>query len=115
MHDGNGCTAYQTWRPRRCIEYRCSLLIGLDAGEVTIEAALRHIANARVISVRVENETGSVVGGLLGAEFMGWLEARTAGSAGKPLSSSAKLDAVALRVYFSKYFDVVKPLPKDGV
>ena len=115
MHDGNGCTVYQTWRPRPCIKYRCSLLIGLDAREVTIEAALRHVANARVMSDRVENEAGSVVGGLLGAEFMGRLETRTEGSAGKPLSSSAKLDAVALRVYFSKYFDVVKPLPKDGV
>lgn len=91
------------------------MLIGLDVGQVTIEAALRHVANALVMSDRVENETGSVVGGLIGAEFMDRLEARTAGSAGKSLSSSAKLDAVALRVYFSKYFDVVEPLPKDGV
>ena len=115
MHDGNGCTAYQTWRPRRCIEYRCSLLISLDAGEVAFEEALQHVANARVMSERVEKETGTLVGGLRGAEFMDRLEEPTGLNPSKSVSPIAKLDAVTLRVYFSKYFSVVKPLPKDGV
>ena len=115
MHDGKGCTAYKTWRPRRCIEYRCKLLISLNSGEVTFDEAIRHVTIARVMSDRVEKESGSVVGGLFGAELMGRLVAPSDDSASKALSPSAKLDAVALRIYFSKYFGVVKALPKDGV
>ena len=111
LHDGKGCTAYQTWRPRRCVEYRCSLLNRFDAGEVTFDEARRHVITARAIADRVQNEAGPIAGGLLGSAFLNRLEATPGGDIKgvPPLSPMTKLDAVALRIYFDKHFRNGKP------
>lgn len=116
LHNGTGCTAYQTWRPRRCVEYRCLLLNQLDAGEVSFEDALRHVTEARAMADRVQGEAGLLPGGLLGKAFQDRLMGDDAGNNQdvKALTPLTKLDAVALRVYFEKHFrNAPPPAEKD--
>ena len=117
LHDDKGCTAYQTWRPRRCVEYRCSLLNRFDAAEVTFDEALRHVIKARTMADRVQNEAGLMAGGLLGKAFLDRLEASPGGDINSvpPLSPMTKLDAVALRIYFDKHFRKGKPPAREEV
>lgn len=119
LHDGKGCTAYQTWRPRRCMEYRCSLLNRFDAGEVTFDEARRHVITARAIADRVQNEVGPIAGGLLGNALLNRLEATPGGDINGvpplPLPPMTKLDAVALRIYFDRHFRKGKPSPREEV
>ena len=109
LHVGKGSTAYQTWRPRPCREYRCSLLNRFDSGEVTFDEAQRHVITARAIADRVQNEVGPIAGGLLGDAFLNLLEATPGGDVKDVLPPMTKLDAVALRIYFDKYFRNGKP------
>lgn len=117
LHDGKGCTVYQTWRPRRCVEYRCSLLNRFDASEVTFDEAQRHVITARAIADRVQNEAGPIAGGLLGNAFLNRLEATPGGDInGVPqLPPMTRLDAVALRIYFDRHFRKGKPPPREEV
>lgn len=112
LHDGKGCTAYQTWRPRRCVEYRCSLLNRFDAGEVTFDEARRHVITARAIADKVQNDAGPIAGGLLGNAFLKRLEATPGGDI-KAVPPMTKLDAVALRIYFDKHFRKGKPPARE--
>lgn len=103
----NGCCSiYATWRPRVCGAYTCALLDRYMAGEVGEAEAMGHIASVKVMHQRVIAEVGVLEDGLSGGSFMRRLGSSTEGgsSAHPPLSPTATMDVVALKVYFNRHF-----------
>ena len=112
LHDGKVCSAYQTWRPKRCVEYRCSLLNRFDAGEVTFEEEQCHVIAAGAFADKVQNEAGPIAVSLLGNAFLNRLGANSGGNINgfPPLPPRTKLDAVVSRIFFNRCFRKGKPL-----
>lgn len=106
LHRNNCCSAYDDWRPRKCVEYSCRLLDRFLAGDVGLDEALTHVKSVRAMADRVQEEVGGLGGGLRGDDFLAkLLDSPDAEAAGRPaLSPVTRLDAVALRIYYKKYF-----------
>lgn len=106
LHQDGCCSAYQVWRPKVCVNFSCKLLDRLVAGEIPLTDALAHVKAARTMADSVTSEAGCSPGGLQGDEFLEKLIHSTETDAdGRPsLSPAARLDAVALRIYYQKYF-----------
>jgi Fe-S-cluster containining protein len=51
---GTCACAIYTERPARCRKFECRQLLGVRAGDITAEAALRRIRSARKLAVKVE-------------------------------------------------------------
>jgi uncharacterized protein len=103
----NGCcSAYTQWRPSVCNSYTCALLNRVLQGQMSSDEAVRHVAAARTMADRVMQETGPIEDGLAGQSFVRWLaDAPLPTDPPRlPLSPVAKMDAVALRVYFERHF-----------
>jgi hypothetical protein len=106
LHKSGCCSAYAAWRPRACVKYSCRLLDRFQAGETSLEEAVNHVTAARAMADRVTDEAGFSRGGLQGNEVL----ARVIDSnddapvGGRSLSPGVRLDAVALRIYYKKYF-----------
>jgi len=52
-HDTCACAIYAE-RPVRCRKFECRQLLGVQAGEITTDAALKHIRKARQLVAKVE-------------------------------------------------------------
>lgn len=112
LHQRGRCSAYGKWRPRICGEYRCALLASFVAGKVDWPSALQRVTQARQMADRIQAEIGHPPGGLMGPQVLG----RVGGNDGPapadlgPLSDSAKVETVALVLFYKKHF---RP-PKDS-
>lgn len=106
LHQNNGCSAYETWRPRLCVEYTCAVLDKYLARTMSYEVALDHVKGARAMAERLQADAHPS-GGLQGKAFLSRLaedaKSQTADDV-RPLTPAAKLDAVVLRVYYQKHF-----------
>lgn len=113
MHKENRCSIYEGWRPRACISYSCALLDAYLVGNTSFETALTHVQAARVMAERIQAETGLLTGGLKGKQFFLRFQPSTAeGNKEKTaLSPDSRMDAVALSVYFERFFK--KPSASD--
>jgi hypothetical protein len=110
-HQGGKCDAYAQWRPAACSDFRCRLLDAYVKGEVSMADALRHVDAASAMAEEMRHELGDVKGGLRGDEFVACLHADASGADGRPmqLTAATKLNAVALNMYYVKYFRKSKP------
>ena len=106
MHKENRCSIYGDWRPGACIEYSCALRDAYLADRTDLETALMHVKTAKGMADRIQAETGHLAGVSQGKEFLSRLEGPLAhGDAAQTvLSSESRMDAVALRVYFDRFF-----------
>lgn len=106
LRGSDGCSVYEVWRPKPCVEYSCALLDRYVAGKVTLEEALSHVNSARAMVDRVQNEVGPSAGALFGKEFSSRVTESVTDepTAFPPLSPAAKADTIALHFYFKKYF-----------
>lgn len=52
---GTCACAIYTERPARCRKFECRQFLGVQAGDITTEAALKRIRNARKLAAKVEN------------------------------------------------------------
>ncbi|MFP8781185.1 hypothetical protein [Hydrogenophaga sp. RWCD_12] len=124
---GGCCSIYDSWRPKVCGAYSCALLNKYMAGDVAEKEALNLVTAAVVMFDRIVAETGPMEGGIAGQEFLQLLSASEQGqvAGGRQLSPVAKMDVVALKVFFARHFrkpgDMVEPsatrdvsLPGDG-
>lgn len=110
LHQDNKCSAYGTWRPATCVKFRCALLEDYESGQISLERATTHVASARALADRVFVEAGSVKGGLVGKAFTARLNdepAEPGQPQQQPLTQATKLDAVALKFYYRKFFKKV--------
>ncbi len=107
LYHNNRCSAYGKWRPKTCVEYQCALLKKSGDGTISFASALAYAKAARALADQVGPEIMSTKGGLRGAEFAKRL-ARQPNDSGQTthseLSPATKLDAVALLMYYGKYF-----------
>ena len=118
MHKDSGCSIYDDWRPNACIKYSCALRDVYLAGRSSLEAALTQVQAARGMADRIQAETGSLPGGLRGKEFISRLQGPSVdGVVAQPvLSPESRMDAVALRVYFDRFFkNPDSPVEVSGV
>ena len=108
LHRHGQCSAYHSWRPAACGEFRCRLLDHFTTGQIGFEQALGHVNAARGMAERIRAEVGNVAGGLLGPRFLSRLDpqaAPTEDDAPLPASSPTQLDAVALNRYYVRFFE----------
>jgi len=54
FNSGTCACAIYTERPARCRKFECRQLIGVQAGEITADAALKRIRKARQLAAKVE-------------------------------------------------------------
>jgi uncharacterized protein len=98
----NGCCAsYDSWRPATCHEYRCRLLQEFEGGQVVASVALGHVKAASVMAERIFAEVGHIPGGIRGKDFLQRLDAE---APLQRLSDVARMDALALHVYYMRHF-----------
>ena len=105
MHKENRCSIYGVWRPKVCVSYSCALLDDYLAGDTPFTTALSHVRAARVMADRIQAETGVTVadGGLATKKFLFQVEDSTV-EGSNALSPSGRADAVALSVYYDRFF-----------
>lgn len=112
LHQGGQCSAYHAWRPSSCANFRCELLRNFADARLNFDEALAHVTAARAMADRLRAEIGPTRGGLCGPEFLGTIDGAAAGTGQPSLSPAATLDAVALTMYYKKYFR--RPDNHDG-
>lgn len=108
------CSIYDSWRPRVCGAFSCTLLDKFVAGEVGEKEAMRLVTAAAAMFDRIVAEVGDLPDGVVGRQFMSRLaddiQPRHAGSE-TALSPGAKMDVVALRVFYERHF---RKTPQNG-
>ena len=106
LHQNGQCSAYETWRPRACVTFECKLLQDYANGALSLDEALGHVTSARAMAQRIRSELGNIEGGLLGTKFLNSIDddALPKGNAQPASSPETKLDAVALNLYYDRYF-----------
>lgn len=118
-HRDGRCSAYGTWRPNACVDFKCKLLADFEEGQWTLEQAIGHVRAARGMAARIHSELGETPRGLLGKRFLMRVANEHAGkepAVGPVFSPAAQLDAVALNRYYEKYFRNPSPgLPDNSI
>jgi Fe-S-cluster containining protein len=112
FHRDNKCSVYDSWRPAVCGNYRCALLRNYSEGKTSLEEALGHVQAARSMADRVYAEAGDSAACIQGTWF---LDSPAGGPGDAPrkapdLSASARIEIVALRLYYSRYFNNKAPV-----
>ena len=114
MHQNDGCSIYHDWRPTVCVKYSCALRDAFLTGETGFDRALSHVTAARAMADRIQADTGPLEGGLRGKAFLSLLSGKVPTAGAAALTPGSRLDAVALRVYFDKYFKKPETDEKEG-
>lgn len=106
LHQGGQCSAYNSWRPAVCANYRCQLLVNFADGQLNLQQALAHVAAARTMADRIRAEVGDAAAGLVGTRFLSSIDDEGPPDALEHPGTSAgtKLDAFALNIYYAKFF-----------
>jgi hypothetical protein len=113
----NGCcSTYGAWRPAACHGYHCRLLDDVTQGRMPLAEALGHVKAVHEMKDRIRKELPHLPGGLLGIPFYKRIAEQEEAAAGRPgVSASTRLDAVALNMYYAKYFRPAEaPPPARG-
>jgi Fe-S-cluster containining protein len=95
------CTIY-AGRPRACRNYKCRLLMSLDAGENSLEECLDKVRNARSLVRKLQDILPRNV--TLPEARASTASQPIGGDVGKIEKAEIKLHAFALSVYLEKYF-----------
>jgi uncharacterized protein len=97
-HRSGRCTIYQE-RLSPCREYRCKLLRGYLAGEVTLDAGLRRVEQVKQLIAAIRHRLGVPEEG---ASI--WQQLRTAPSGNVAADGALQLESAALLVQCRKHF-----------
>ena len=109
LHKDGQCSAYDRWRPKTCVTYRCALLDRVRDGEVSAHTAMTHVQAARAIADQLGPEITTAKGGMRGADFslrLAPAAGKGHGAAHKILSPIQKLDVASLLVYYDRHFKI---------
>ena len=109
---GTACSIY-TARPKVCRRYRCELLRGSEAGNMSIGDSIGHVETARALRVKAETTMPGVgtsrVRGLARAECADQLDH---GDGTERAAAAARLlPMIALDEYLARWFRVEKGQP----
>lgn len=105
-HTGEKCSAYASWRPSACVNFVCELLHSYSNGDVTREEALGHVAAAKALVEELSDDIRKAKGGLRGDTFVSYLheDPDVPGVQRPPVAPATKIAAVALNMYYTKFF-----------
>jgi hypothetical protein len=105
-HHSEGCSIYDSWRPAACVGYRCKLLVDVTEGRVLPAEALQHIGAIKAMAQRIREQIPQLPAGVLSRHFLEGLGGEDLPAGAPEVSPSARLDAVALNLYYQKHFHV---------
>jgi hypothetical protein len=115
LYKNGCCSVYDQWRPASCGGYRCKLLDDVTQRQMPLAEALGHVRAVRGMIERIRAEVPDLPAGMLGVQFLKRIGGDDApGAPALDISEAARLDGVALNMYYMKYFRPPRPLVADS-